>query len=127
MYLGWLYARKRRFDEAIDNLQQAYELSGGDARVASSLGHVYAISGRRRQAEAELARLKEQGKHYVAPYDIAVVYAGLGDKDETFRWLEAGYREKCFWMVWLKIDPRFEAIRGDPRYQDLLRRMHLTP
>ena len=128
MYLGWLYARKRRFDEAIDNLQQAYKLSGGDARVASSLGYVYAISGRRRQAEAELGRLKEQGKqHYVAPYDIAVVYAGLGDKDETFRWLEAGFLERCFWMVWLKIDPRLDAIRGDLRYQDLLRRMHVTP
>jgi TolB-like protein/Tfp pilus assembly protein PilF len=127
LYLGWAYEKKGMVAEAIAELRQALSLSGGHPRFVSALGHAYAVSGQRRMAEENLVHLKEQAKQrYVAPYDIAVVYAGLKETDEVFRYLELAYQDHSFWMVWLRIDPRFDGIRGDPRYQDVLRRMHLT-
>jgi serine/threonine protein kinase/Tfp pilus assembly protein PilF len=128
LYLGWAYEQKGMLAEAIKELQQALSLSGGHPRFVSALGHAYAISGQRRLAEESLARLKEQSTHrYVAPYDIAVVYAGLKETDQVFKYLEMAYADRSFWMALLKADPRFDPIRGDPRYQDILRRMHLIP
>jgi TolB-like protein/Tfp pilus assembly protein PilF len=127
LHLGWVYEHKGMLPEAIAELRKAYTLSD-ESRYESALGHVYAISGQKKLAEESLVRLVEQSKHsYVAPYDIAVVYAGFKDMDLTFKYLEKAYEDRSFWMVWLRIDPRFEAIRGDPRYQNLLSRMHLTP
>jgi TolB-like protein/tRNA A-37 threonylcarbamoyl transferase component Bud32/Tfp pilus assembly protein PilF len=124
MYLGWVYERKHMFDEAIRTLQEAIKVSGGDPRCVSSLGHVYAISGKRKLAEEQLELLKA-AQRYVGTYEIAVVYAGLGNKDEAFRWLEASYREKYLWILWLRIDPRLENLRGDPRFADIVRRVGL--
>ncbi len=116
------------FAEAIAEFRQALSASGGDSRLVSALGHAYAISGQKKMAEDSLARLKEQSKQrYVAPIDIAVVYAGLKETDQTFKNLERAYQDRSFWLIWLRIDPRFDGIRGDPRYQDILRRMHLNP
>ncbi len=128
LFLGWTYEQKGMFPEAIAELQQALSASGGHPRFVSALGHAYAISGQRRMAEESLARLKEQAKQrYVSPYDIAVIYIGLQEKEEALRSLEMAFADHSGWMIWLRVDPRFDAIRGDPRYQDLLRRMHLTP
>jgi hypothetical protein len=66
-------------------------------------------------------------EHGVTPYDLAVVYAGLKETDQAFKYLQMASEDRSYWMCWLVIDPRFNTIRGDPRYQDLLRRMHLTP
>jgi Flp pilus assembly protein TadD len=128
LYLGWNYEGRGQFDQAIAELRQALSLSGGHPRFVSALGHAYAISGQRRLAEESLATLKAQAaQRYVAPIDIAIVYAGLKDLDQTFRYLELAYQDRSFWMCWLRIDPRFDGIRADPRYHDILRRMHLTP
>jgi Flp pilus assembly protein TadD len=127
LFLGWIYERKLMFAEAIAEMNQALTLSGGHSRFVSTLGHAYAISGQRTKAEASLARLKELAKErYVAPYDIAVVYAGLKEAEQTFKYLEMAFQDRSFWMVWLRIDPRFDGVRSDPRYQDLLRRMRLN-
>ena len=127
LFLGWVYERKAMFAEAIAELRQALSLSGGNPRFVGSLGHAYAISGQRKLAEDSLNRLKEQAKErYVTPYDLAVVYAGLREADPTFKYLEMASEDRSYWMCWLRFDPRFDAIHSDPRYQDLLRRMHLT-
>ena len=79
-------------------------------------------------AEESLARLEQQARQrYVAPSDIAEILIGLDEKEQALKYLEMAYADHSSWMIWLRVDPRFDSIRGDPRYQDLLRRMHLTP
>jgi TolB-like protein/Tfp pilus assembly protein PilF len=127
LHLGRAYEQKGMFADAIAELRQAVSLSGGAPRCVSALGHVYAVSGQRRMAEQALAWLQEQAKQrYVPPYDIAEIYAGLGQKEQAFQYLEIAYADHSSWMLFLRVDPPFDPIRGDPRYQDLLRRMHLT-
>jgi len=71
--------------------------------------------------------MEELAKHRFVPSDlIAVVYAGLGDKDKAFEWLEKAYRQHYFHIL-IKIDPKFKTLRSDPRFADLLRRMGVTP
>jgi Tfp pilus assembly protein PilF len=128
LYLGWVYEKKGMLSEAIAELRQTVRLSEQHPRFVGALGHAYAISGQKKTAEESLAWLREQAKHrYVSPFDMAVVYAGLKDTDEMFKYLKMAYEERSFWMVILRLDPRFESIHGDPRYQDIMRRMHLTP
>ena len=94
--------------------------------MVGALGHAYAVSGQRDRAQKVLVELKQLMKRrYVAPFEVAVIYVGLGDKDQTFEWLERAYQDRSHWLIWLKIDPRFDSLRSDPRYQDLLRRMGL--
>src|SRR5260370_5301168 len=128
LYLGYVYEQKGVFPEAVAELQQALSGSGDGPRYVSALGHAYAISGQRRMAEESLARLQEQAKQrYVAPYDMAEIHVGLGEKEQALKYLEKAYADHSVWMLFLRYDPRFDAIRGDPRYQDILRRMQLTP
>jgi eukaryotic-like serine/threonine-protein kinase len=92
------------------------------------LGHVYAAANRRNEAEAILRQLVAQSKQrYVPPYPIAAIYAALGEKDEAFAWLEKAYEGRDSWMDYLKLDPRFDNLRSDVRFGDLLRGMNLAP
>jgi tetratricopeptide (TPR) repeat protein len=126
LYLGWVYEQQGRYEEAIAELQKGRDLSGGESEMAGALGHAYAVSGKRGEAEKALVDLKERStQQYVAPFDIAVIYMGLGDKKATFEWLDKAYEDRSTWLTWIKVDPRFESIRDDPRYRDLLRRMNL--
>jgi hypothetical protein len=91
------------------------------------LGYLYAKTGRANDAKAVLAEfdaLQRVGR-YASGYAIAVIYAGLGDRERAFSSLEAAYGERSHWLVWLKRDPRWSEIRADPRFQDLLLRVGL--
>jgi hypothetical protein len=94
--------------------------------VAGMLGWVYAVSGRRTDAFRIVKEFRDLSAHaYVDFYWSAVIYAGLGDKDEAFRLLEKGYQEHAAGMLYLAVDPFWYGSRSDPRYKDLLRRMGL--
>jgi TolB-like protein/Tfp pilus assembly protein PilF len=128
LFLGWVYEQKGMFPQAIEHFQQGLRGSGSHPRFVSALGHAYAISGQKKMAEESLARLKEQAKQrYVAQYEIAAIYVGLQEKERAWKYLETSDTDHCWGTIFVKVDPRFDSIRGDPRYQDLLRRMHLTP
>ena len=62
---------------------------------------------------------------YVPPFGIALIYEGLGDKAQALEWLERAYEDRSFFLTYIKVDPRFDSLRGEPRFQDLLRRMGL--
>jgi hypothetical protein len=67
-----------------------------------------------------------QRSRVLSPWDIGAVYAFLGEKDQAFEWLEKAYQERTSRPPWIKVDPRFDPLRSDPRFQDLLSRMNLT-
>jgi Flp pilus assembly protein TadD len=127
LYLGWVYEQQRKYDRAIAEIQQGFDLSGGESEMAGALGHAYAVSGKRGEAEKLLATLLERSKQrYVAPFDIALIYLGLGDTRATFEWLDKAYEDRSTWLTWITLDPRFDDIRDDARYRDLLRRMKIA-
>ena len=68
-----------------------------------------------------------ESRRYVSPYTVAAIYAGLGEKDQTFKWLERAYEERDVWLMNLKVDPVFAKLRSDKRFQDLLTRAGLRP
>jgi tetratricopeptide (TPR) repeat protein len=126
LVLGQAYEQKSMPEKAIEELKKAVSLSGGSSLCVSSLAHAYAIAGRRSEAEMLLHQTNERAQHaYVPSFHVAIIYAGLGRKDETLAWLERGYQERSAWMVWLKVDPRFDFVRSDARFQNLLRRLGL--
>jgi tetratricopeptide (TPR) repeat protein len=128
LFLGLAYEQKGMFEEAIAEFQKASSLSGGEPTTLGALGHAYAVSGRKDRAHNVLVELKQLSRRrYVAPFEIAVIYIGLGEKDLTFEWLERAYRDHSAFLAYLKVDPRFDSLHGDSRYRDLRHRMGLPP
>ena len=90
------------------------------------LGRLYAVSGKRDEALRTLVELKLMAMHrYVADYSLALVYAGLGEKDQAFQLLEKSYRDHTVDMLTLYYDPLIDSLRSDPRFTDLERRVGL--
>jgi TolB-like protein/DNA-binding winged helix-turn-helix (wHTH) protein/Tfp pilus assembly protein PilF len=124
--LAWTYELKKDLPRAIAEFETAHRLFESSLTLAH-LAHVYAGAGRRRDAEDVLARLKAISKQrYVPAVHIAMVFEGLGDKEEAFRWLDKAYDERYWWMIMLKTDPRWDSLRSDPRFHNLLRRVGLS-
>lgn len=126
-FLGRAYEQKGQLPEAIAEFQRALELEKDNTEIWSGLGHAYAISGRKAEAQKVLDHLKELSEHsYVAPYNVAVVYAGLGEKDQAFVWLEQAYNDRSYLLaVYLNTDARLDGLRSDPRFRELRRRIGL--
>jgi len=126
--LGLTYVYKGMHKAAIAAGQKAVELSQGAPLFVACLGLAYAETGYWEEPDKILGQLNELSKQrYVTPYVLARIYAALGKKDEALRWLETGYRERAALMVCLKTDQRFDELRSDPRFQNLLRRMNFPP
>ena len=125
-YLGLAYEQKGMYAEAVDQFQQGVKLSGSPLMM-SLLGHAYAASGKRSEAQRILAELDKQKQRYVSPYTIATIYAGLGEKDQAFKWLEKAFEDRDIWLMNLKVDPVFASLRKDRRFESLLQRTGLTP
>ena len=116
------------FKEAIAEQEKAVALFPESPLYLGMLGNMYSLAGKKAQALKIIDQLKERSKRkYVAPYDIALVYIGLGDKDQAFAWLEKAYQAHTNEMSNLKADPTFDPLRSDPRFQNLLRRMNFLP
>ena len=127
-FLGVAYEGLGRRPEAIPEYQKAIEMSKGDQDPVAALAHAYAVVGRRTEAETMLRDLQRRSSEgYVSPYMIATIYAGLGDKDRAFEFLEKARQERCWDIAWqIKVDLRLDNLRSDPRFQALLRRVGLS-
>ncbi len=123
-WLGRAYMQKGLYDQAIPELQRSADPQSGDG--LAQLGYAYAMAGRKSEALKTLADLEALAdRRYSSPVRIACVYAGLGDKERAFEWLEKGYAGRSDHLTQLKTDPMFDRLRSDPRFADLLRRVGL--
>jgi eukaryotic-like serine/threonine-protein kinase len=121
------YEQKKMYAEAIADCQEWMKIFPDDPNALATLAHVYATMGRRREAEETINKLQEISKQrYFSPYWIAVAYAGLGDNDQAFHYFEKAFEDRYFLMIWMNSDPRFDNIRSDPRFVDLVQRMRLA-
>lgn len=122
--LGQLYRDEGKIAEAIQELQKPQALECGGTWGLSELGYSYALAGRRAEAEKVIQDIKEQSKRrYVPQQHIAVIYLGLGDKDQALFWLQKGYEDGSLWLA--DLVPYLPALRADPQFADFLHRIHL--
>ena len=123
--LGMAYELKGELQNAIAEYQTARRLND-DPFVLALLGNSYAVSGKRDVALKIADQLKQLAtQRFVYAYGIALIYVGLGDKDEAFQWLEKSYQAREARITRLKVDPFLDSLRSDPRFEDLSRRVGL--
>jgi len=126
--LADVYIAQRRFDEAMAMLDKGQAVVGGTRRQTDGYGVLYAMSGRRREAEAVVAELTTRARtsDQVA-YSIAMVETALGRHDQAMAWLERAYEQRSATLFMVNADQKLDALRADPRFQDLLKRMRFPP
>jgi len=123
---GMCYEQLKKYPEAVAQFQKGIELSGRGANGIGSLAHAYGLAGQGAEAQKILSELRDRAKtKYVSSYQFAVIYLGLGQNERAIAALEEAYRERSTLLGYLKMDPRFDPIRSDPRFQDLMSRIHL--
>jgi eukaryotic-like serine/threonine-protein kinase len=123
---GYVLDQLGKRDEAISEFQKALSLNGKYVNALSGLGYALGVAGRNSEARGVIRQLQELGRqHYVSPYHLAVVYAGIGDKKEALTLLEKALDERFNWMVFIGVEPQFDGLRQDPRFAALERRMGL--
>ncbi len=124
--LASVYEQQGDFQSAINQWQKAVELSRDNPTPLAHLGRAYALLGRQDESRKVVEQLRLTSKqHYVPAWDMAVLFAGLGDAESAFRWLEESYSKRESQMPFLKVDYRMDPLRADSRFQNLLRRVGL--
>ena len=129
-FLPAAYEQKRMYPESLTSFTKAVSLAVGSEWTLSKggLGHLSAITGKKTQAQNIIQELKQlSNREYVPATSIAIVYAGLDEKDAAFAWLEEAYKQRAFQLQWISLEPRFDNLRSDPRFDDLLKRMKISP
>jgi TolB-like protein/Flp pilus assembly protein TadD len=124
---GFAYEQKGMFDEAAAEFKKAITLSGNLTCATAGLGHVYALAGEKDKALEIIAALDRRSQtQYTPVYDIAIIYAGLGELDEAFARFERDCDQHSSWLAYLAVEPRLDPLRGNPRFGQLLARVGLT-
>ena len=124
--LGISYEGLALYADAAGSFQKGLELAPDTPRLLGALGHTYGRWGKREEAQDILERLTRLAVGgYVSPFDFALVHLGLGELDSFFEWLELAYRSRCYELVSMRVDPKFDAVRGDARFVKMLRRLGL--
>jgi tetratricopeptide (TPR) repeat protein len=115
-----------RFEDAVDHLQKPLELARRSPLIEAELGRAYALWGKEAKARQILQALERtREERYVPAYSFAQVHAGLGDREPALCWLERANEERSARMVFVNVDPAFDALRSDPQFPELLRRAKL--
>src|SRR5687767_1755314 len=120
-YIGLTYEQQKDHDSATRNLLRAAEIANRGGLFLGALGHCYGDSGQHDAARAVLNELEERSRaRYVSPYNVMLVHLGLGELDLTFEWLERALEDRTGWLWHSPVEPRFNAIRNEPRFQELM-------
>ena len=125
VFLGQAYEQMGAFSSAVAEFEKAVELSQRHPTYLADLGHGYAVADRRTDALKILDQLTDlSSQRYVAPRSIAEVYIGLNDIDAAMAWLDKAYEGRNGWLMHIRENPRYDRLRGDPRYKNLVSRMN---
>jgi TolB-like protein len=125
-FLGLAYAGCKKYSAAIKEFKAARDLSKGHPLAIAALSHASSLAGKKADAKRYLEDLKEAArKRHVSPYFFALAYAGAGENEQVFAWLEKAYQERSGWLVNLSVEPGLDSVRADPRFNDFVRRVGL--
>jgi TolB-like protein/DNA-binding winged helix-turn-helix (wHTH) protein len=128
LLLGENYVQVGLHEQGLAELQTAASLSGNSPLYLAQVAVADASAGRKTEALQIAAQLQTiSSTRYVSPYGLAQIYAALNDKEQAFKWLQIAYDDRAVWMSYLAVDPVFDSLRWDQRFQDLLRRVRLLP
>jgi len=124
--LGWAYVYEGRYEQGMEEIRKSIALYGEDPRLSPEIAFIYCMTGKKGEAQKILNQLLSTSKTVpIAAHHIALIYVGMGKKDEAFAWLEKSYEQHSPMMAWLEVDQRFDSLRGEPRFQNLMRRVGL--
>ena len=122
--LGFAYWQKGMLEEAVAAYERGVELEPGDLHLKADLAIAYGAAGKKAEAQTILEEFEEKARReYVSPYALAMAHMAVGDLDGTFAWLDRMYEERTPWLIWMNEHPRYDRLRGDPRFQQLLRKI----
>jgi tetratricopeptide (TPR) repeat protein len=119
--LGIAYGQKGAFSQAIAEFLKA-RLIEKTPMLSGFLGYAYAKASEKKALEVLDRLLEESEQSYVPPYAIALIYTGLGNRDEALRWLQKARIEQGHWRGWLELTPELDSLRADPRFIEILQR-----
>lgn len=123
-YLGWVYEQQGKYPEALEAMRKAQVKLESNSALLADIGHVYAMSGDKAAALAVLEQLSAASKRtYVNPFEVALIDAALGRKDEAIQQLEKAYTDRSDMLIYVSVDPRLDSLRSDPRFIELARRI----
>lgn len=126
-YLAKSFVLTGNFDDAVDEFEKTRDILSSSPVSIGSLAYCHAAFGKTEEMRKLQAQLDQMaGEHYVPSIKLAEIHLALGDHDKAIECLEKGYEERCSLMIWIMIDPIYEPLKADPRYQDLLKRMGLS-
>ena len=126
IYLGLAYVRKRMYDQALVQYQEALRVSDGGSVLMSLIAHAHALNGDLESAKQILQSLIDRSQtHYVPAFCFALIYVGLGENDLAFESLNKAVEERSSWLVSLNVEPMLEPLRSDPRFAELVRSVGL--
>ena len=128
IHLGMALEQVGRADEAIEEFRKAAEISSESSEAFAGLSHAYASAGRTAEARRVAEELEERATdRFVSPFDRAIVFAGLGDREAACDWLERAAEDRVLLIVEMRVDPRLASLAAEPRFGALARRIGLPP
>ena len=127
LWLGWSYEQLGHAQKALDAYERAHIHLGGAALATAAVARAEARLGNRSRALGTALELEAETGRYVSPYDVASIYTTLGDRDRTFTWLARAFAERSHLLVFLHVDPRFDTVRADPRFPEMVARVGVPP
>lgn len=124
--LGLAHEGLGQYAQAVSAFQQALKVAPCTPRLLGALGHAYGLWGKRSEALKVLVEMTDLSRNrYVAPFDFALLHLGLGLSQPTLDWLDQAQKARSYELVTLKVDPRFDAVRSEPKFARLLKRLGL--
>ncbi len=126
--LGRVYEHREMYTEAFAEFAKAREFYRDSPESLASLAHCYAVTRKPAEAQALLRKLTDLSeRQYVSPFNLGLIHAALGQKKEAFEWLNRAYEIHDGWMIYITVDPRWQSLRSDPEFIEIVRRVGLRP